>query len=77
MYHLHTQPSEIDKLEYYEFWYIVKDLADFIKKQNDGQKGQEDEAYSKYGDPQKMAKAKMPNMKTPTFKTPSFKTPKF
>lgn len=77
MYHLHMQPSEVDKLEYYEYWYIVKDLAEFIKKQNDGQKGQEEDTYGKYGDPQKMAKSQMNNMKTPSFKTPSFKTPKF
>jgi hypothetical protein len=77
MYHLHIQPSEIDKLDYYEYWYIVKDLAEYIKKQNDGQKGQEEAAAQQYGDPSKMAKQKMPSMKTPSFKTPSFKTPKF
>jgi hypothetical protein len=55
----------------------VKDLAEYIKKQNDGQKGQEESAMEKYGDPSKMAKQKMPSMKTPSFKTPSFKTPKF
>jgi len=77
MYHLHIQPSEIDKLDYYEYWYIVKDLAEYIKKQNDGQKGEESAAMQQYGDPQKMAKQKMPSMKTPSFKTPSFKTPKF
>jgi hypothetical protein len=74
MYHLHIQPSEIDKLEYYEYWYIVKDLADFIKKQNEGQKEQEENAY-KYNDSMKSPKA--PNIKQPSIKMPNIKTPKF
>jgi hypothetical protein len=61
---LHIQPSELEALDYYEFHYLVKDLLEFLKKQNEANSGQQEQA----GDI--MSKMKMPNMKMPTMKMP-------
>lgn len=54
-------------MEYYEFHYLVKDLLDFLKKQNDQNSGQQEQANDMMG------KMKMPNMKVPNMKIPSLK----
>lgn len=51
-------------MDYYEFHYLVKDLLDHLKKENEANKGQSDQA----GD--MMSKMKMPNMKMPNIKVP-------
>ena len=48
-------------MEYYEFHYIVKELIEMIKAENDANKGQNDQT----GD-------MMSSMKMPSFKMPSF-----
>lgn len=51
-------------MEYYEFHYIVKDLIDFIKAENEANKGSNDQASGMMGG------MKMPNMKMPSMKVP-------
>ena len=51
-------------MDYYEFHYLVKDLIEHLKKENEANKGQSDQA----GDV--MGKMKMPNMKMPNIKVP-------
>jgi|TARA_Y100000385_G_C12855225_1_gene534867 hypothetical protein len=70
------QPSEIENLFYYEFWYYVKNLSDYIKEKNNQNKDQQEqqaqqqsEMSSKYKTP------KMPSVQS--FKAPSMKMPKF
>jgi sortase (surface protein transpeptidase) len=53
-------------MEYYEYHYIVKDLAEYVKKENEAQKGQQDQAGSAMG-----------NMKVPNIKVPKMSVPKF
>jgi len=52
-------------MEYYEFHYLMKDLIEHLKKENESSKGQSDQA----GD--MMSKMKIPNMKIPNMKVPS------
>ena len=52
-------------MEYYEFHYIVKELIDMIKAENEANKGQNEQT----GD-------MMNSMKMPNFKMPSFNMPK-
>jgi len=61
---LSIQPSELDKLEYYEFHYIVKDLVEDVKKENEANKGQQE------GMGNMMGGMKMPNMSIPSMKMP-------
>lgn len=56
------QPSELEAMEYYEFHYLVKDLLDFLQKENDANKQQSEQTSE--GMP------KMPNMKMPSMKMP-------
>mgnify|MGYP000259180810 CR=1 FL=1 len=52
-------------MEYYEFHYLVKDLVDFIKKENEANKGQND-----------AASGAMSGIKTPNIKVPNIRVPK-
>ena len=58
------QPSELENLEYYEFHYLMKDLADYLKKKNEAESGQQEQGNDMMG------KMKMPNMKIPNMKIP-------
>lgn len=49
-------------MEYYEFHYLVKDLLDFLKKENEANKQQNEQAG---GSVPKMPNMKMPNMRMP------------
>ena len=49
-------------MEYYEFHYLVKDLLDFLQKENESNKQQNEQASA--------ATPKIPNMKMPSMKMP-------
>jgi hypothetical protein len=66
MYHLKLQPSEIEGLNYYEYWYYVKDMSDVISRENKSNDEQQEQ----------MNTQSAPSMKMPKFNTPSFKIPK-
>jgi sortase (surface protein transpeptidase) len=68
--HLHIQPSEIDQLEYYEYWYYVQNLKDHLDKKNKAQKDQEQAQSEKY------STSKYTNPKVPSMNMPSVKMPK-
>jgi len=68
MYHLKLQPSEIEGLDYYEYWYYIKDMTEVIKKQNKDSDAQQEQQQSN--------SANRPSMKMPNFKQPSFKMPR-
>jgi hypothetical protein len=53
-------------MEYYEFHYLVKDLLDFLQKENDANSSANEQASA--------STPSMPNMKMP--KMPSMKMPK-
>lgn len=61
---MHIQPSELDNMEYYEFQYLVKELLDHLKRENDANKGQQEQQSGMMGN------MKMPNMKIPSMKIP-------
>ena len=63
--HLHLQPSELDRMEYYEYHYIVKDLIEYLKKENEANKAQQDATNGAVG-----------NMKAPNIKVPKMSIPK-
>jgi len=63
--HLSIQPSELNEMEYYEYFYIVKDLIEDLKKENEANKGQ-----------QEAASGMTSGMKAPNIKVPSIKIPK-
>jgi hypothetical protein len=68
------QPSEVEEMFYYEYWYYVKNLQEHIKSKNKQQMDQQEHAESQksaYKIPQ-MPKA--PSMSS--FKAPSMKMPK-
>lgn len=54
-------------MEYYEYQYLVKDLTEHLKKEQEASKGQQEATQGA------MSGFKMPNMKMPNIKTPSFK----
>jgi hypothetical protein len=51
-------------MDYYEFHYLVKDLLEHLKKQNEAQSGEREQTNDMMG------KMKMPNMKMPNIKVP-------
>jgi hypothetical protein len=70
------QPSEIENMYYYEFWYYLKNLSEYIKEKNNQNKDQEEqsakqqsEMSSKYKAP---AMPKIQGMKAPSMKMPKF-----
>lgn len=65
MYHLKLQPSEIEGLDYYEYWYYIKDMTEVIKKENKSNTEQQEQQANAQS-----------SMKMPSFKQPSFKMPK-
>ncbi len=62
--HLGVQPSELNNMEYYEYHYVVKDLIEHLKKENEANKSQQDAASGMMSG-MKMPSIKMPNMKMP------------
>lgn len=58
------QPSELEAMEYYEFHYLVKDLLEFLKKENESNTDQQDQTNSA------MSGMKLPNMKMPNISMP-------
>ena len=51
-------------MEYYEFHYLVKDLLEHLKRENEANQGQKEEASGM------MSNMKMPNLKMPSMKMP-------
>tara|TARA_B100001250_G_C19412544_1_gene619730 strand:- start:84 stop:245 length:162 start_codon:yes stop_codon:yes gene_type:complete len=51
-------------MDFYEFHYLVMDLVDYMKKEADANKGQNEQQSGM------MNKMKMPNMKLPSMKIP-------
>jgi len=74
MHHLRIQPSEVESLPYYEYFYIVKELSEMLKEQQKGNTKQEESMNEKM-DSMKSQMPKMPNMGS--MKAPSIKMPKF
>ena len=58
------QPSELDRMEYYEFHYLVKELIEHMKRESDANSGQQAQSNDM------MSSMKMPNMKMPSMKMP-------
>lgn len=52
-------------MDYYEYHYIIRDLTEYIKKENEAQKGQQEQTNNAMG-----------AMKVPNFKVPNIKVPK-
>ena len=69
------QPSEIENMYYYEYWYYVKNLSEYIKEKNKQQQAQQEQQESQSSAMRKQYKT--PTMpKVPSIKQPSFKMPK-
>jgi hypothetical protein len=51
-------------MEFYEYHYLLRDLTDHLKKEQEANKGQQDSTS------EMMSGMKMPNMKVPTMKMP-------
>jgi len=51
-------------MDYYEYHYIIKDLIEYVKKENEANKEQQEQTNNTVGN-MKMPNMKMPNMKTP------------
>jgi len=70
------QPSEVENLYYYEYWYYVKNLSDYIKEKNNQNKDQEEQQMQQQNQMNSKYKAPaMPKIQTP--KMPAMKMPKF
>ena len=66
------QPSEIENMDYYEFWYYVKNLSDYIKEKNKQQSAQQEQQEAQSS--QMSSAYKTPKMpKVPNIKPPSLK----
>lgn len=65
IYHLKLQPSEIEALDYYEYHYFIKDLADVLKKKQETDNNSNEEAQ-KQQQGYKMPKVNMPSVKMPS-----------
>jgi hypothetical protein len=69
------QPSEIENMYYYEFWYYLKNLSEYIKEKNNQNSDQEEQTAQQQSDMN--SKYKMPSMpKVPQMKASSIKMPK-
>lgn len=51
---LHWQPSEIDRLPYYELEYTIEIYEDILKQRKEEQEKQGGDYQSMYGDPSKV-----------------------
>lgn len=65
----HIQPSEIDKMYYWEYEYFIKYINDMVKEENEAQQKQLDQQqvnkYSKLADPKRIEKLSKPNISIP------------
>jgi sortase (surface protein transpeptidase) len=65
------QPSEIENMDYYEYWYYVKNLSDHLKQQQKQNKEQEEQyAGASKNTTQHHKMPKTPNLKVPNIKVP-------
>jgi hypothetical protein len=64
-YHLHIQPSELEKMNYYEYEYMVEDLQEFLKEKNKN----EEKAYENINSSTSQI-SKMNNMNNIKYKKP-------
>jgi hypothetical protein len=48
MHHLHINPSEIEKWDFYEYQYTINNLVEHLKKEKDGRKDQEEQSADQY-----------------------------
>ena len=70
------QPSEIENMYYYEYWYYVKNLSEYIKSKNKQQADQQEQQEKQSAATRSQYKTpKMPA--APSLKSPSIKMPKF
>lgn len=74
---LHVQPSEIDRLPYYEYEFTISIYNDIIKERNEKESKTYEKERDKYniGSIQKGMQKNMGQYKTPSM--PSLKMPKF
>jgi len=68
------QPSEIENMYYYEYWYYVKNLSEYIKAKNKQQTEQQEQQDKSMASMRSQYKPKMPT--APKIKTPSVRLPK-
>lgn len=68
--HLRLQPSEIEDLYYYEYWYYVKNLQEYLKTKNKQQEDQQEQANTQTSSYKTPKMPKVPNLKTPSLKKP-------
>lgn len=76
---LHVQPSELDRLPYYEFEYVVSIYNDILKERNDKEKDSHNVEADKYNmaDMSKTAGNMLKGQSTPRMPSmPSIKMPK-
>jgi len=77
IYHLKLQPSEIEALDYYEYWYYVKDMAEVLKKQNSENSDQTDQMTAQQkGMMSGMKNPKIPGMNSNGLSGTGMKMPK-
>jgi len=62
--HLHIPPSELDNLDYYEYHYIIKELVEHLKKENEANKSQ-NEQVGDMSSKMKVPKISIPKMNIP------------
>ena len=72
--HLRMQPSEIENMYYYEYWYYVKNLSEYIKEKNKKQGDSQEQQSKQMSSMRSQYTPKMP--KTPKISTPSLRMPK-
>jgi len=68
------QPSEIENMYYYEYWYYVKNLSEYIKEKNKKQGESQEQQSKQMSSMRSQYTPKMP--KTPKLSTPSLRMPK-
>ena len=73
MKHLETQPSEIEKMPYWEYEEMVELLSDYIKKQNAANKSQQEPSGNSYSKDAGKILKNVPKPSMPSLKMPSFK----
>ena len=61
----HIQPSEIDKMIYFEYEYLLEDIANYTKKQEADYKKQENQYKMPNPNSYKMPSFNMPKMNVP------------
>jgi len=64
------QPSEIENMYYYEYWYYVKNLQEHLKERNKQNKDQQEQANERTNSFKTPKMPKVPNLKTPSLKMP-------